>query len=92
MNMRGDLTRLIQSLPEDKKAALAAALERDTGVTADKLAAAAADPKTAAMLDKLAGKIDKAALEKLASDPAALSALLRSPQARSAVRRFTGQG
>lgn len=90
--MNGDLLRLVKSLPEDKKAILVAALERDTGVTVDKLTAAAADPATAAKLNKLAGRIDPSVLSALAEDPAKLSALLQSPQVKMALRQFTGEG
>lgn len=87
--MNGDLAQLVKSLPEDKKAALVAALEKDTGVTVDKLTAAAKDPDTAGKLSKLAGMIDPAKLSALADDPAKLSALLKSPQVKTVLRQFT---
>ena len=90
--MNGDLIQQIKNLPDDKKETLIAALERDTGITVDKLTTAAQDPATAGKLSKLANKIDPAALSALADDPAKLSALLKSPQVKMMLRQFTGEG
>ncbi len=84
--MNGDLRNLVKALSEDKKAALLAALTKDTGLTADSIAAAAQNPETTAKLNKLAEKIDPAKLKALVDDPAKLSALLQSPKAKSLLR------
>ena len=83
-----DIRRLIDRLPEDKKKALAAALEGNTGISQDRLAEAVKDPETAQKLSRLAEKIDPAALEAVASDPRKLKALLSSPQVKNALNGF----
>lgn len=83
-----DIRRLIDRLPEDKKKALAAALEGNTGISQDRLAEAVKDPETAQKLSRLAEKIDPAALEAVTSDPRKLKALLSSPQVKNALKGF----
>ena len=83
-----DIRKLIDSLPREKKEALLASLESQAGISSDALSKAASDPKTADKLNRLASQIDASALNKLASDPARLSALLASPQVKNALKGF----
>lgn len=83
-----DIKKLIDSLPEEKKKTLLLSLEKEAGVNSDALNKAASDPKTAEQLNRLASQIDVAALNKLASDPAKLKALLSSPQVKNALKSF----
>lgn len=83
-----DIRKLIDSLPQEKKEALLSSLEKQAGISSDALNKAVAGPNTADKLNRLASQIDVSALNKLASDPAKLSALLSSPQIKNALKNF----
>ena len=83
-----DIKKLIDSLSDEKKKALLSVLESKTGVTSDSLSRAASNPETAEKLNRLASQIDVSALNRLASDPAALSSLLSSPQVKNALKNL----
>ena len=86
-----DIRKLIEGLPDDKKESLAAALERNAGISQNDIARLANDPDTADKLNKLASRIDKNALAALASDPKKLTALLSSPQVKNALKGLKDQ-
>ena len=86
-----EIKRLINGLSEEKKRALTEALEKQTAIKAESIAdKAAADPKTAEKINKLASKIDVKSVETIASDPDKLKVLLMSPQIKNLLKSITG--